>query len=277
MYSIGEFSRITGLTVKTLRHYHKVGLLAPACIDEETGYRYYNASSADRARIVSQLRRMQFSIGDIREILASGEDDSDLVDHLERQKAALSDKIRHHRNIVRSLETIIRIEREAEMTTKQTTFEIEEKNIEPMLIAGIRMKGCYGECGNGFSKICRAAGRHMSGKPMCLCYDAEYKENDADFEPAVPISKVIQSEGISVRELPGGRCVSLVFQGPYGESAHGEAYRRLLEYIKQHEYRVREPSREIYLKGPGMIFCGNPKKYLTEIQFLYDTDATSLS
>ncbi len=37
MFSIGEFSKVTGLTVKTLRFYHEQGLLVPSCIDEETG------------------------------------------------------------------------------------------------------------------------------------------------------------------------------------------------------------------------------------------------
>ena len=78
------------------------------------------------------------------------------------------------------------------MKAKQSTYAIEEKVIEPMLIAGIRMTGRYDECGKGFSKICRAAGRHIRGKPLCLYYDADYKENDANFEPAVPVSKVIQ-------------------------------------------------------------------------------------
>ena len=41
VFSIGEFSKITGLTIKTLRFYHEQGLLTPTTVDEETGYRYY--------------------------------------------------------------------------------------------------------------------------------------------------------------------------------------------------------------------------------------------
>ena len=153
MYSIGEFSRITGLTVKTLRHYHKEGLLVPAHVDPATGYRYYGAASAERARAVVKLRRMEFSIGDIREILASCKDDADLVGHLERQKATLLAGIRHRQNVVRLLERIILSERETDVGAKQSTFEIEEKTIEPMLVAGVRMTGRYDECGRGFSRI----------------------------------------------------------------------------------------------------------------------------
>jgi len=270
MFSIGEFSRITGLTVKTLRHYHKEGLLVPSYVDEQTGYRYYDAAAAERARVIAQLRRLEFSIAHVREILASCAEDADLVEYLERQKTVLKEKIRHHRNVVRSLDEVITIQRESDMSTQQATFEIEEKTVEPLLVAGVRMKGRYDQCGKGFSKIGRALGRHLCGKPLCLYYDGEYKENDADFEPCIPVRKSVTVEGISIRELPGGRCVSLVYQGPYGEPGHHRAYERVFDYAKQHGYQLLLPSREVYLKGPGMIFRGNPKKYRTEIQVFVD-------
>jgi len=42
MFSIGEFSRITGLSIKALRLYHEKGILVPGRVDDATGYRYYN-------------------------------------------------------------------------------------------------------------------------------------------------------------------------------------------------------------------------------------------
>ena len=49
MFSIGEFSKITGLPVKTLRFYHEKRLLVPSCVDRETGYRYYDAANAEKS------------------------------------------------------------------------------------------------------------------------------------------------------------------------------------------------------------------------------------
>jgi len=146
VFSIGEFSRVTGLTVKTLRHYHKERLLVPTCVDESTGYRYYDRAAARRARVVAALRRMEFSIAQIREILESCEEDADLVEHLDRQKQVLRERIRHHRDIVRSLDRIIADQGDEKMSAKQNNFEIEEKTIEPMLVAGVRMTGRYEEC-----------------------------------------------------------------------------------------------------------------------------------
>ena len=64
-------------------------------------------------------------------------------------------------------------------------------------------------------------------------------------------------------ELPGGRCVSLLHRGPYDEL--GRSYQRVFEYLEGKGLKPALPTREVYLKGPGMIFRGNPKRYLTEI------------
>ncbi len=78
--------------------------------------------------------------------------------------------------------------------------------------------------------------------------------------------KGVGEDGISVRELAGGRCVVLLHKGPYEEL--GRSYARILAYTKQQGHEIETPTREVYIKGPGMIFKGNPKKYLTEIQML---------
>ena len=94
-------------------------------------------------------------------------------------------------------------------------------------------------------------------------------EDDADFEACMPIKKGTSTDRVAVRTLAGGRCVTLLHQGPYEEL--GRSYAKILGYLKQKGLEAELPSREVYLKGPGMIFRGNPKKYLTEIQMLVKT------
>ena len=81
-----------------------------------------------------------------------------------------------------------------------------------------------------------------------------------------PLKKAVAVEGIDVRELPGGRALCLLHRGPYDQL--NRSYGRLLERSKSRGLKVQVPSREVYLKGPGMIFKGNPRNYLTEIQML---------
>jgi len=264
MLSIGEFSRVTGLTIKTIRLYDEKGLLPPATVRDESGYRYYDAASVERARIIKQLRDLEFSLAEIAQILEAGSDEADIVSFLERHKHAIADKLEKYAQVHRALETVIRTEREAAMTTKQS-FEVEEKTVPAMIVAGIRARGVYGDAGTRFGKLGRAVGRHIAGKALGLYYDTEYKEQDADFESCFPVRKAdLAAEGVVVHPLEGGRCVTLVHRGPYSEL--GRSYQRVFEYIRTKKLAPKVPSREVYLKGPGMIFKGNPKKYLTEIQ-----------
>jgi DNA-binding transcriptional MerR regulator/effector-binding domain-containing protein len=265
VFTIGEFSKITGLTVKTLRFYHDRGLLVPAYVDAQTSYRYYDSRQIDKARIITQLRSLEFTVQQISAMLTNCDDEADIFDFLERQRTVLEQKIRQYRGIMTTLETIIHNERQARMAIQNSTFDVQEKTVDTLLMAGVRMKGRYSECGKGFAQIGKSLGRHISGKSFLLHYDTEYKE-DADFEACMPIRQGRAVPGISVRELPGGRCVSLLHKGPYEEL--GRSYAKIWTYIKEKGYEIVTPTREVYLKGPGMIFRGNPKNYLTELQML---------
>jgi DNA-binding transcriptional MerR regulator len=68
---IGRFSKMTRLSVKALRHYDELGLLAPAVVDPFSGYRYYTYSQANRAEAIRILRGLDVPLEDVRELLAS--------------------------------------------------------------------------------------------------------------------------------------------------------------------------------------------------------------
>ena len=58
MLAIGEFSRLTHLSVRTLRRYHDADLLEPAAVDDATGYRYYSAEQIPTAQVIHRLREL---------------------------------------------------------------------------------------------------------------------------------------------------------------------------------------------------------------------------
>ena len=262
-YSIGEFSRMTSLSIKSLRLYHEKGLLIPHHVDEFTGYRYYDEANYETARAIAILKRFDFSLAEIKEILQECGEEKDALVFLDEKLHQVQEKIRHYQQVSREIELAIQFERESPVKN-DGKFEIEEKVVDTMLIAGHRMKGRYQDYGDGIKVVAKTVGRHINGKPLCLYFDGEYKEEDADFEPCFPVRKGASTNEVSVRELPGGKCVSLIHKGPY--ETIGDSYHSLLAYIKQKGYKTVLPTREVYLKGPGMIFKGNPKNYLTEIQ-----------
>jgi DNA-binding transcriptional MerR regulator len=90
--SIGEFSRFTHLSVRTLRRYHDAGLLVPAEVDSATGYRYYSAEQIPTAQVIHRLRELDVPLADVRDIVGSADpvDRAALVaDHLGRLEAEL--------------------------------------------------------------------------------------------------------------------------------------------------------------------------------------------
>jgi DNA-binding transcriptional MerR regulator/effector-binding domain-containing protein len=266
MFSIGEFSMMSGIPVRTLRFYHEQGLLVPAAVDRETNYRSYDARNLDVACVIVALRDLEFSLDDIREILANCRSDADVLAYLEQQRESLAKKLEHYKNAVDKIDQLITNQRQAREEERMSiaNSEIRERDIEPLLVAGIRMTGRYSDCGQGFATLGKKLGRHIAGKPLCLFYDGEYRDADANFEPCMPIRKPVEVDGISVRQLPPARFVTLLHHGPYEELR--TSYARIMKYVKQRGYELSLPTREVYLKGPGMFFRGNPKKYITEIQ-----------
>ncbi|MFG0287419.1 MAG: MerR family transcriptional regulator [Rhodopirellula sp. JB044] len=266
MFSIGEFSKMTGLTVKTLRFYHEQGLLTPTHVEAGSGYRFYNESKIETARVIATLRDLDFSLADIKQILRDHHDDAEIISFLESQKDEIRERMRKDREVLRLLEKTIHHEKDATTQMQQATYQVERKSIAPQLVASVRMKGKYSDCGSGFSKIGRKFGRYISGKPMMLHHDNEYRAEDANFDAAMPIKRGESTDEITVQELPGGECLSLMHLGPYEEL--GRSYEKILKQSKADNIEIDMPTREIYHKGPGMIFKGNPKRYLTEIQFM---------
>src|SRR5262245_65544848 len=69
LLGIGDFSRMTFLSVKALRHYHDVGLLLPAEIDPGTGYRRYAITQVPAAQVIRRLRELGMSLDEVRVVM----------------------------------------------------------------------------------------------------------------------------------------------------------------------------------------------------------------
>jgi DNA-binding transcriptional MerR regulator len=264
-YSIGEFSQISRLTVKTLRFYQEQGLLMPTRVDGETGYRYYDDARLPRAEAIKWLRGLDFTVQEIKDMLAASvEEDGDLAAFLQKKSEEIARKAEHYRRVKQEIDLFLAREKEIEMLKLKNT--IEEKTLPDLLIAGMRFRGRYEEVGAKLGALGRLVGRVIGGAPFTLYYDAEFKEEDAEMEVAFPVRKAVRAEGVSCRVLSGGRAITLVHRGPYGEI--GRTYGRVFDRLGEKGLKLSKPPREVYLKGPGMLFPGNPKKYLTEVQII---------
>jgi len=140
MLTIGDFARRVGLTVKTVRLYQRKELLPPARIDSWTGYRYYDDSSIERAGAIVELRRLEFSLGEIRDILAHYQDHASVLEFLRRQREVIEDKLTRYNHIIRSLDQRIRAGKE--ILVAEGRFEI-DRDVDR------RVAGWLARTGNG--------------------------------------------------------------------------------------------------------------------------------
>ncbi len=114
--SIGDFARMTHLSIKTLRHYHDVGLLVPDDVDPATGYRYYACGQVAIAHVIKRFRELGMPIDDVRALLEASDPAvrNELIlthlDRLERQLAETRAAVASLRSLVERPEPVIAIE-----------------------------------------------------------------------------------------------------------------------------------------------------------------------
>ena len=265
--SIGEFSKLAGMTVKALRFYQESGLLEPSRVDVGNGYRYYSPGQVETARAITLLRELGFPVAEICELVRDDCESGDsLVTVLQRRRKELTKAMRDDRSRLQRLDEILAIERLAELTAEITPEKVYETELSPTVIATIRHCGSYADCGKLFGKLARQYGRYLAGKPLLLCLDEDYQAENANFEVGFPVKACDSKQGSRVHELPGGRALCIKHRGPYEQL--WRSYRDLIKSARLRGWNYDTPTREIYHKGPGMIFRGNPNNYVTEIQLL---------
>ncbi len=290
-YSIGEFSVIARLTVKAIRFYHEKGILVPARVDEATGYRYYDAASVERARIVTTLRRLEFSVEEIANIVRECREDEDAAVFLRRKTEDIHRKIQHLRTLERDLTQILAFVDAQHVGEK--IMNIEERTIPAISAVTIRYTGRYDQIGPRIGLLFRLCGRWVAGRAFGLYWNLEYREGDADIEACLAL-KVGSEENatrsmerflkksldeaveggysgvapsgdrLAVRTIPAVDVLAAEHIGGY--DTLGGSYREILDELAARGLTRALPSREVYIKGPGMIFRGNPARYRTEIQ-----------
>jgi DNA-binding transcriptional MerR regulator len=93
LITIGDFSRMTHLSVKTLRHYHDVGLLEPVEVDRSSGYRYYDPGQVPVAQVIKQFRDLGMPVDEVRDMLRAPDvatRNEVIITHLERMESQLA-------------------------------------------------------------------------------------------------------------------------------------------------------------------------------------------
>jgi len=130
MYTIGEFAAFGRVSVRMLRHYDAIGLLAPARVDEHSGYRYYDDPQLVTLLRIVELRRLGCSLDDAAEVIAADDERSALRTVLERRRDALAATLAAESEQLAAVETRLHQLEEDIMSP----IEIEYRRIEPVTV-----------------------------------------------------------------------------------------------------------------------------------------------
>jgi DNA-binding transcriptional MerR regulator len=104
MFTIGEFARLGGVSVRTLRHYDDIGLLRPATVDPDTGYRGYSAEQLGRLNRIMSLKELGLSLIQARRLL-DGITLDELRGMLILRRAQLEHELEEHKNQLAGVES----------------------------------------------------------------------------------------------------------------------------------------------------------------------------
>ena len=107
MYRIGEFSKITGLTTQTLRYYDREKILSPSYRKEENGYRYYSAEDIETAQFISWLRKFNFSIMEMKDVLSNMRTQEDFNDFIMEKIILTENSIKEQHNLIAEMKAYL--------------------------------------------------------------------------------------------------------------------------------------------------------------------------
>jgi len=263
MYQIGLFSKIHRVSTKTLRHYDRIGLLKPALIDQETGYRFYTSRQIPKLNRILSLKQMGFSLAEIQEVVDKPDGLDVLLNvkarQLEQQADALDQQIKQVRYFQQHL---------AEGNSMEYSPVVKE--LPEVTVASMRF---VADSYDTFFDVIPKMGEEMrrqkakvASPPYCfnIYHDGEYKASDIDVETCeAVVAPKKDSEKVKYKILSGEESAACVLhKGPY--SSLRNAYGFLFGWISDNGYEVSGLPRESYIDG--VWNKDDENEWLTEIQ-----------
>ncbi len=243
MIRIGDFSKLSQVSIKTLRYYDKVGLLKPNSVDGLTGYRSYSVSQLPRLNRILALKDLGFSLEQIAQVLDEGISAEQLRGMLRLKRAELQQRIADEQARLARVEARLN-----DIATEDALpyADVVLKQIDPHLVAGSRgILPTYPAVGRLFKEVyghlARVGVNGLVLTGAAIWHNDGYEEGHIDGEAVVYLKQPVHN-------------------------TFNRAYEAVVRWIETNSYSIAGPNREIYL------YCTQPVRqdddsYVTEIQF----------
>ena len=246
LLTIGEFSRMTHLSVKALRHYHDVGLLEPADVDNSSGYRLYAATQVPTAQLIKRFRDLEMPLDDVRSVLAAPDTaarNAAIAAHLERMEYRLEQT----RATVASLRALL------QESPSHSAIEFRWVASTPAL--AIREGVAFGDCdawlGAAYAELYEtvAAGNCETAGPAGALYAQEFFE--AEIGEVVAFVPILRGDAgastgrVQLLDVPAADLAVMMHYGRFAEI--DRTYGALGTIVAERAIGVDGPIREHYL------------------------------
>lgn len=264
MLKIGEFSKLSRISIRLLRQYDESGLLAPETTDPFTGYRYYSEYQLPTANRITALKDMGFTQNVISEVLDCYDDPALLERCLRLKRAEAAAAMEEAERRLRLLDTALERLRKDE-TMK---YDVTVKTIPERTVASVRqIIPSYEREGDLWGIYCQETARMniQDGDPV-LCtamyYDGEFKERDVDVEiQKNVVGTYPDTEHVRFKTMPAVQVASATFRGSYSQI--GEVNEAVAAWVRENGWEFDGLYFNIYHVSPHET--RNPDEFLTEV------------
>ena len=244
---IGRFSNACRLSVKALRHYDDVGLLKPAFVDADTGYRYYGTEQARDAVLIAMLRSLDMPLATIRSLLHA---DTDVLRRLlEAERRRIANEIAKQQQVLNSIE---RIAREGDLMPYNIGIRVEPDRRLATMHCKTSAESMVDDSSELMYRLFDEVARSDAKlQEPCMCINQPPDKTGSIVVHACVAFETGGSlnEQIEVMDVPGGPVAWLVHIGAYEEL--GIAYHALSAWVQERGHDQRDALREIYLNDPA--------------------------
>lgn len=261
LLNIGDFSRMTFLGVKTLRYYHDIGLLPPAEVDPDTGYRRYALGQVPTAQVIRRLRELGMSIEEVRAVIEAADvsvRNAAIAAHLQRMEGELE----RTRETVKALRLLLD-------ENAPSIIAVEYRVVGPTEALAIRSRlanaDAFAWLDGAFSELRSAfvgSGVRRAGADAALYSNELLEDEFGELTAVVPVTGTAR---------PSGRAEPLVLpRAEYAIAVHSgsvadidRTYAALGAVVAERSIGVPGPIREDYLVGANDT--DDESQYRTEI------------
>ena len=264
MLKIGEFSKLSRVSIRMLRHYDEIGLLKPVQTDPVSGYRFYGEDQLPIAGRITALKDMGFGLSVIGQLLDHYDDPRMLERHLLVKQAELQEEYQQMAYRLRLLDTALERLRKDEIMKCDVTL----KTFPERYAATVRMNlPAYEMEGMLWSTMAsETASLGVVPDDPCYCsvmyFDAEFKEADVDVEAQKTVKgRYPDTEHVKFRMLPAVTVASATCKGSYVQLNEVMAF--VAGWVTDNGYEFNGPAFNIYHVSPHET--SDPEAFVTEI------------